>query len=143
MYVCMYVCLKHPSMYVCLKPLSVYVCLRPVSMYACLRCLSMYVCLEACMYASNIHTCLSKISHKSCQQSTNKHVCMFENPHFCHRKSNIHAQTYKLKITCFKKWKYDLSTYVCLKTRMFVMENETYTLNHTRLSIIKKSKHAG
>ena len=139
----MYVCLKHPRLYVCLKPLSMYVCLRPVSMYVCLRYLSMYVCPQACMYASNIHTFLSKISHKSYQQSTNKHVCTFENPHFCHRKSNIYAQTYKLKIACFKKWKYDLSMYVCLKTLMFVMGNETYTLKHTRLIIVKKSKNAG
>ena len=49
-YVCMYVCLKHPSMHVCLKSLSVYVCLTPVNMYVCLGCLSMYVCLQACLY---------------------------------------------------------------------------------------------
>ena len=36
LYVCMYVCLKHPNMHVCLKSLSVHVCLTLVSMHACL-----------------------------------------------------------------------------------------------------------
>ena len=55
-YVCMYVCLKHPSMHVCLKSLSVHACLTPVNMYVCLGCLSMYVCLQACLYACMFET---------------------------------------------------------------------------------------
>ena len=55
-YVCMYVCLKHPSMHVCLKSLSVHACLTPVNMYVCLGCLSMYVCLQACLYGCMFET---------------------------------------------------------------------------------------
>ena len=55
-YVCMCVCLKHPSMHVCLKLLSVHACLTPVNMYVCLGCLSMYVCLQACLYACMFET---------------------------------------------------------------------------------------
>ena len=44
--------------------------------------------------APDIHTCLSKISHKCYQQSTNKHVCMFENHVFYHgNETYIHAQS--------------------------------------------------
>ena len=55
-YVCMYVCLKHPSMHVCLKSLRGYVCLTPVNVYVCLGCLSMYVCLQACLYGCMFET---------------------------------------------------------------------------------------
>ena len=57
------------------------------------------------MYASNIHTCLSKIRHTCYQQSTNKHVCKYECMHVC--------------------------MYVCLKTPSLWIEIQTYMLKDT------------
>ena len=82
----------------------------------------------------------------------------------CHRKPYIHAQTYTLENYVFGTWEYGLSMYVCLKTiclswrvkhtrsnihasasacmfenPLLVMENDTYTLKHTRSSIFLKS----
>ena len=86
------------------------------------------------MYASNIHTCLSEISHKCFQESTNKHVCMFENP-----LPVIKNEPYTLKQIIMKNQKMVVFKRVCLSVYVWKpsachgkrnIYAQTYTLNH-------------
>ena len=52
-------------------------------------------------------------------------------PSACHRKSNIHAQTYKLKIAYFKKYKYGL----CLSVYVSFSITKHRVFKHTRSNI--------